>query len=293
MTAEPVRATTPSPTSATPAQDPEWTQRYRLRLRVALEVLGEQLEPLKITEIQELVSQRVPLNDYDASLTASGAVRAWNNLGWNLTTICEHAGWLHATSEAGFRLTREGRQALAAYQEPEALYEAAVQGYQAWNAARNEQLPDRDGSPESDILHPGSGAAHASRAAAPVVTAWRNGGSAFSPGSAVWTSDATRVLREYLDAGPLALPATLPGLDDLPARTLASEALVLLVGPFSDMVGSTKRSRIRNPLIPAVDPPGLPWQLSADLEQGFVHGGKALLAVSVQMLRTCVRILDY
>ena len=54
---------------------------------------------------------------------------------------------------------------------------------------------------------------------------------------------------------------------------LAAEALVLLVGPFSDMVGYTKRSRIRNPLIPTVDPPGLPWQLSADLEQGFEFDG--------------------
>ena len=38
------------------------------------------------------------------------------------------------------------------------------------------------------------------------------------------------------------------------------DALVLLVGPLSDMIPSTKRSRIRNPLIPPVDPPGLPWQ---------------------------------
>jgi 5-methylcytosine-specific restriction protein B len=76
-------------------------------MRAALEILGEQPAPLRLNELQDLVAEQVPLNDYDASVTASGAVRAWNNLGWNLTTICEHAGWLHATTEAGFRLTRE------------------------------------------------------------------------------------------------------------------------------------------------------------------------------------------
>jgi 5-methylcytosine-specific restriction protein B len=286
---EPVADSPASPV----AQDPGWTERYRTRMRAALEVLAEQQGPIKLPQLQELVAERVPLNDYDASITASGAVRAWNNLGWNLTTICEHAGWLHATTDAGFRITREGRAALVTYPDGMAMYDAALQEYQAWDAARNEQLPDLTASPATDVLHGGSGAAHVMRVCAPVLEAWRTGDSAFSPGTAVWSAATATALRAYLDSAAQPTPSTLPGLDNDSARILAAEALVLLVGPFSDMVGSTKRSRARNPLMLAIDPPGLPWQLSADLEQGFVHGGKALIAVPVAMLRSCARLLDH
>lgn len=282
-----------APGTVTPVPDPGWTARSRARLRAALEALGEQEHPVKITDLQDLAAKRVPLQDYDASTTASGGVRAWTNLGWELTTTCEHAGWVHATSEAGFRLTREGRQALVDYADPMALYDAAVKAYRAWDAARTEQLPDLGGDPGTDVLHGGSGAAHAHRACIPVLDAWRTGDSAFSPGTAVWSADTTARLLTYLDAARAPVPSTLPGLEDLDARTLAAEALVLLVGPFSDMLGSTKRSRVRNPLIPPIDPPGLPWQISADLEHGFVHGGKALLAVPTTMLHSGVRVLAH
>ena len=45
-------------------------------------------------------------------------------------------------------------------------------------------------------------------------------------------------------------------------------------------------------LVPAVDPPGLPWQLSADLEHGFVIGGKAFIADPLAMLRSFVALLE-
>lgn len=291
MTTDAVTTTPTAPAQA--AQDPEWTQRCRTRLRAALELLGEQEFPIQTSELQDLAAQKVPLNDYDSSLTSSGAVRAWNNLGWNLTTTFEHAGWLHATSDGGFRLTQQGREALTAYPDPMDLYDAGVLGYHAWDAQRAEVLPDLPASPETDVLHAGSGTAHTMRACAQILSAWRASDSAFSPGTEVWGSTATTELLSYLTAAPQPIPATLPGLDDLAARTLAAEALVLLVGPFSDMVGSTKRSRVRNPLIPAVDPPGLPRQLSADLQHGFVHGGKALLATPIGMLESFARLLDH
>ena len=283
MTTDPSSAAAPHATA--PVQDPEWTQRYRTRMRAALEVLGEQEHPLSLNELQDLVAQRVPLNDYDASVTTSGAVRAWNNLGWNLTTICEHAGWLHATSDAGFRLTREGREALQTYPDGMAMYDAAVAAYQAWDAARNEQLPDLAADPATR------------RPARRLRCGARD--ARLRPGPAGVAHGRLRALARLagLDRGHRGRPARVPRRGaagrsrdaarvwtSLTARTLAAEALVLLVGPFSDMVGSTKRSRVRNPLMPAVDPPGLPWQLSADLEQGFVHGGKALIAVPVAML---------
>jgi 5-methylcytosine-specific restriction protein B len=272
--------------------DPDWTPRCRRRLRAALEVLAEQDRPLKITELQELTAQHVPLNEYDASLTKSGKHRAWINLGWNLTTTYEHAGWLHATSEAGFRLTQEGRAALEKYPDPLEMFKAAEESYVAWDAARSKVLPEPPLLPATDVLHAGSAVAHSLRAVAPILKAWRTGGSAFHAETPVWTGANTSTLLEYLEAAPQPTPSTLPGLDGDGPRTLAAEALVLLVGPLSDMIGSTKRSRVRNPLIPADDPPGLPLQLSADLEQGFVHGGKALIAGPVAMLTSCIRILD-
>jgi len=275
-----------------PVPDAEWTARYRARLRAALQVLSEHDVPLT-GELQELTAQRVPLNDYDASTTSSGAVRAWTNLGWNLTTTYEHAGWVHITSEGGYRLTKEGRAALATYPDPMKMYDEGVAAYQRWDAARKEQLADLTLDPAHEVLHPGSEAAHALRAAGPVLQAWRTGDSAFLPGTSVWNAETTTRLVDYLTTAPQPTPGTLPGLDDQRARVLAAEAFVLLVGPFNDMYGSTKRSRVRSPLMLGEEPPGLPWQLSADLEQGFVHGGKALIADPPSLLRWFARLLQH
>ena len=293
MTIEPVEsADSPRQEMTEPIQDPEWAARYRARLRAALEVLAEQDRPLRIADLQDLAAERVPLNDYDASVTSTGAIRAWTNLGWNLTTTYEHAGWLHATQDAGFRLTREGRAALATYRDPNEMYLAGVEIYHVWAAARSEALPELEFSPVGDVMHAGGGAAHVFRACEPVIEAWRAGRSAFSAGASVWNAATTSLLLDYLDQAAEPTPGTLPGLNSLAAQTLAAESLVLLVGPFSDMVSSTKRSRIRNPLMLGDEPPGLPWQISADLEQGFVHGGKALIAAPVAMLRSSSRILE-
>lgn len=279
--ADPVEGLDPG--AAEPVQDPDWTLRCRARLRAALEVLADENRPLG-KELQELTALRVPLNVYDRSTTAGGAVRAWTNLGWNLTTNYEHAGWIHATSEGGYRLTQQGGAALAKYADPVELFEAANEQYLVWNATRNELLTDTEFSPTNDVIHAGSGAAHVFRACAPVLQAWRTGGSAFLAGTSVWDATTTTTLLGYLNATQEPIPGTLPGLTNLAAQTLAAEALVLLIGPFSDMVGSTKRSRVRNPLMLGDEPPGLPWQISADLEQGFVHGGKALIAAPIAML---------
>ncbi len=274
---------------AEPEQDPDWAARCRLRLRAAMEVLGEQVDP--VADISSLAAERVPLTPYDASLTKSGAVRAFNNLGWNLTTTYEHTGWLHATSEGGYRLTLEGRQALADHADPLELFEIANRRYGEWDTLRKATLPSPPADPAVDVLHTSNGAVHSRLATAPVLNAWRTGGSAFRADGHAWTQQNAAELARYLGGSTTQIPATLPGLESLSARVLAAEALVLLVGPFSDMVGSTKRSRVRNPLVPPVDPPGLPWELSAHLEQGFVHGGQALIATPMAMLTSFAGIL--
>lgn len=274
-------------------QDPEWVARGRLRLREALRILTEIDAPISTTELHARCAERVPLTAYDQSTTKSGAVRAWTNLGWLLTTTYEHAGWLHAVQGEGFRGTRDGRLALERYADPIALSEAADEVYGQWDNARKETLT----APPVDTLvavrQPGTGFPNVLRATAPVLQAWRTSGSAFLDGIPVWTETATAALSAHLEGPSANLVGTLPDLDDDNARVLAAEALVLLMGPFSDMVGFTKRARVRTPLIRANDPPGLPWQISADLEQGFVHGGTALISTPVAMLQSFVRILTH
>ena len=273
--------------------DPEWPVRCRNRLWSALEILVESPKPLSIGEIQEVAAVRVPLNDYDVSTSKSGAVRAWTNMGWLLTTSYEHSGWLHATSDVGFRGTIEGRAALKAHRDGQSLYEASDAGYQVWNEARAEVLAAKPVDLATQVAHVTSGAAHTFRAVEPVLESWRSGGSAFLPGSKVWTSDVTEALLAGLPSAQAGGPGT-TALQDLPSRVLASEAFVLLVAPFSDMIGSTKRSRVRGPLIPGAElGPGLPPLVSADLEHGFVHGGKALIASPQGMLRSFALLLQH
>lgn len=273
-------------------QDPQWAARCRLRLRAALQFLTEQDKPIRTPELLAALEERVPLTPYDASTTKSGAKRAWTNLLWNLTTNYEHVGWLHATT-AGYRSTREGRAALASGVDAQQLFEEAVRGYNEWDAARKETLPDTgETDPGTTAIHPGSGAAHAFRTCEPLLAAWRSGGSAFTPGAPVWSAESTGALSDYLRDAVQPTPGELPDLADDNARGLAAEALALLVAPLSDMVGSTKRARVRGPLMLAIDPPGLPWQLSADLEHGFVPGGKALVADPMALLRSVVALLD-
>ena len=254
-----------------------------------------QEHPVKLTEVQDLAAQRVPLNDYDASLTNSGAVRAWNNLGWNLTTTYEHAGWLHATTDGGFRLTREGRQALDAYPDPMDMYDAGVAGLPGvgWPRGTN-SFRTSAASPDADVLHTGSGAAHTLRACTAVLTAWRTGDSAFAPGTPVWSPGTTGDLRAYLDAAAQPIPATLPGARQPPQRgSSPPRRWCSWSAPSTTCWAAPSAPASATPLIPAVDPPALPSQLSADLEQGFVHGGKALTATPVAMLQSFVRLLDH
>lgn len=271
--------------------DPDWTARCRRRLRAALEVLADRGVAMTMPELQESVAARVPLTAYDRSTTTAGAVRAWTNLSWVLTTTYQHAGWLHATNLDGIRITTEGRQALQEYPDPEALYAAGGDAYHLWDAARKEVLAPPSGDPAREVLHAGPGAAHALRAVSPVLTAWRVGGSAFSPTDKVWSAEVTANL---VDALAAASPqkAQLPGALDPLARILAAEALVLLLAPFSDLVGSTTRSRVRGPLMAGPVPPGLPLHISADLEQGFVHGGRSLTADPMLPLRSMTAVLQ-
>lgn len=241
-------------------------------------------------ELQAAVNERVPLASYDLSTSSSGAVRAWTNFNFTLTTVYEHAGWLHATP-LGWRATRDGRGALGAFSTAQKLFDAGIAEYKRWDTARKETLPDAPIDLSVEIGHAGSSAAHTRRACAPVLKAWRSHDSAFAPGTNVWTPDNAQVLHEYLEEADQPVAGELPGLEAEEARLLAAEALVLLIAPLSDMVPSTKRLRVRTPLMLAADPPPLPMQVSADLEHGFVPAGKAFTSDPIGALRSFVTLL--
>ncbi|MDN5896380.1 MAG: AAA family ATPase, partial [Nocardioides sp.] len=286
MTESPHDSTTPAMQDG---PDPDWPARTLRRIRHAMEALVQAPEPLSLAELQAACAASQALTPWDASLTNSGAVRAWTNLGWNLTTNVEHAGWLHATRD-GFRATGQGRAALDEHSDPQDFFQASVDIYYQWDTLRKATLEIAE-LPQTAIAHSGSGFVHASRAAAPVLAAWRTSDSALSPGLDAWGPAAAVALRDFLMAEPNP-DATMSGLVPDEARVLAAEMLVLLVGPLSDMIGSTKRSRIRGPLLRTAElPPGLPWEMSAHLEQGFVHAGQALIATPWVMLLSCANLL--
>ncbi|WP_341925231.1 AAA family ATPase [Nocardioides psychrotolerans] len=269
--------------------DPDWPVRIVRRIRHAMEELVRMPEPVSQAELQDACAAREPLTAWDASLTNSGAVRAWTNLGWNLTTNVEHAGWLHATRD-GFRATVEGRTALSEHQDPQDFFQTSVDAYYKWDTLRKAALEPAE-QRSAAVTHGGSGFVHASSACAPVLAAWRGGDSALSPGLEAWGSTSGRSLRDFLVAEPTP-DAIMRGLASDTARVLAAEMWVLLVGPLSDMIGSTKRSRVRGSLLRTDElPPGLPWEMSAHLEQGFVHAGQGLIATPWLMLSSFAHLL--
>ena len=278
-------------TTAPVEVDDDWNERSRRRLRAAVEVLRGRSEPLSKKDLQAVVTPLVELTEYDVSLTTSGRERAWVTLRWNLSTIVRHSGWVLLT-DLGLRLTSDGEQALDTVTDPDAFYSEALAGYQDWDERRKEILPDRPADLARHIVHPGSSAAHALRATERVLDAWRSGSSVLSDEVGAWTPRATEALKAYL-GGQRTVSAGLPGLEQSDARLLAAEGLALLLAPFADIDGTIKRRRLTNPLMLHPLPPGLPRAFSADLEHGFVRGGKRLAADSTSLLRSLVTFLDH
>jgi 5-methylcytosine-specific restriction protein B len=282
--------TTDPPTSNVEfAADPEWNTRGRRRLKAALEVLNEQREPMPTTDVWAAAADRVPLTTYDRSKTKSGTERYVNDLGWYLSTNFQHTGLLH-NANSSYRITAEGRDALADDSSPEELFSRASAGYRAWDAARTEQIEPPAADPTSRIVHSGTAAGHVFRAVTPILNAWRAADSALLPGAPAWSPEPTAALLDYLDRNPEA-PMLLPQLENDAARLLAAEATILLHAPFADVRPPAKRSVARQPLMLMTYRPPLPIELSADLESGFVAGGRGLLSQPLTAMHQFIRLL--
>jgi 5-methylcytosine-specific restriction enzyme B len=273
--------------AATP--DPEWNLRVRRRIKAALEVLNEQQKPLAKADLRAAVIERVPLTAYDRTEDQRQRERYWVYLAFNLSTTFQHGGLVHH-ADSSYRITIEGRAALAEDSSPEELFSRGVTGYRAWDAARTEQIEPPAADPTSQIIHSGNAAGHVFRAVTPILNAWRAADSALLPGAPAWFPETTAALLDYLDRNPEG-PMLLPQLENDTARLLAAEATMLLHAPFADVRPPAKRSAARQPLMLMGDPPPLPIELSADLESGFVAGGRSLLSQPLTALHQFTRLL--
>lgn len=273
-------------------QDPGWADRCQRRSYAALAVLAEVGTALSRHELRERLAERIPLTPYDLSTSSSGAVRAWTNLEFRLTTVFAHAGLMHITTSGGFRISQTGVSSLRTYPDPASHWEAAIAAYQVWKAVREAQYPEIVGDVVAEIARSGTAYGHARRALEPVLQAWRGSGSCLTPEVSVWTPEVSRVLRAYLDGATYHEKATLPDLEDGTARVLAAEVMTLIVASFTDMHASTKRSRIRDPLMGGPVPPGLPSDLSGHLEGGLAQVGAELLATTMPQLSAFMAVLD-
>lgn len=276
--------------NAVPDKDPTFAARCRERLRAGLEVLAEAGEIFPYEGLQELTAERVPLTGYDQVVLDKGPLRAWNIFGWNLSTDCQHSGWVVSRSGREMRLTREGRSAIGRYRDGSSIAAASKEGYRSWVEAKDEQL-EHPANSSTEVVHAGSPAAHALRGARVVLDAWRSTTSDLLLGSSPWSPEAVEHLSDYLDDAPSPLPWHVPGLDDAAARRLVTEIVLLFVGPFSDVQGRVKRQRARAALTDGPEPSAIPQQVSADLEHGIVTGGKALTADPAVLLRGVVSLL--
>ena len=287
----PVSAASADADSSPANPDAQWPVRARRRLRAAMQVLADANGPIPLKDLRDAAAKLEPLQAYDASTTKTGGVRAWNDLGWYLTTSYEHSGWLHATSSAGYRITDLGRTQLEKL-DAQQLFEASGAGYKVWDVARLETLSEPDPDPATDILHPANPLAHVRRGAEPLLAAWRTADSAFRPGIPVWTEATTSTLAAHL-AAHTDTDVELRGLADDGARILAGEVIALITAPLVER-GWAKRNRVRSPLMFAsADPPGLPPVLSGDLDHGIVGIAKALAADPVHVLRSGIAALTH
>ena len=268
--------------------DPDWTARARRRVKAVLEVLAEQSGPMLKEDAWAAAVERVPLQAWDLTSPNDQDVRYRYDMKWSLSTNHQHAGYVHV-ADGSYRLTTLGRAKLDEKPSADDLHQAALAGYIAWDKARKEKLSASTGDPASEVVHPGSGAAHALRAVRPVLDAWRTGGSCLQSQTPAWTSESTAALLDHLETHATDYP-DLPGLND-PPRLLASEASILLWAPFTTIRSSDKRWGVRQPLMFMQTVPPLPITLSADLESGFVPPWSRRLADYVAALLPFLRLL--
>ncbi len=273
-------------------KDSRWLERRVRRFRATVELLTDAKVPIRTPDLLDLVAAQVPLEPYDVATMQSGYVRWTTDWNWNASTVLVHSGLVHNTP-IGWRATNEAPEALRRDTNAEQFYSIASAGYSEWDALRKESVPTTAAGAGSQILHEGTNAAHSFRACSPLLAAWRQRGSAFAPGQLVWTQAVTRSLKEQLTLADAAA-LELPDISDDSVRMLQAEAMALLVAPVADISGTTKRVRIRTPLMRCTAlPPPIPMQLSADLDHSLVAAGKTFLADPVATLRGFLTVLDY
>jgi len=143
------------------------------------------------------------------------------------------------------------------------------------------------------------GAASVERAGRAVLDAGLRGGSAFTPGSEVWTSENADVLDRFYvqrpDAGSGRFIEKLQiQLEDAPpaAIQLCAELLYLNVLPLANVSAATKRARIDNVLSWMPAPVDLPDEFATALEGKIFNGGVGFNTMLWTQLTHLVRFVQ-
>ncbi len=113
-------------------------------LHAALSVLKEKGGALPVDKVIELVGQRVPLDDYEKERYEKTGYIRWQSILHFYSVNAVKAGYL--TKDAGvWRITTEGENATAL--SPEALNEAAAEGYRRWRIENPKVKDDESNHP--------------------------------------------------------------------------------------------------------------------------------------------------
>jgi 5-methylcytosine-specific restriction protein B len=253
-----------------------------LRVRETISVLANGAtaeEPLRGSDVWNLVEERVPLEPAEAELNQSGKQSGLAIWTWATDDLVK-AGWLSKSGTGLWFATEDGQRALRDFPDAADFAREARARYSAWSKARNETkrrllssaIVPRDGNEE-----------RIREVARTFVTQGLQAGeSVFSPGRAVWTKAAAEVLvRTFVDAPDVSgesfvdkIRIQLAGASD-DARLLMAELVTWQLLPISvELIGAeAKRARIEAVLGTMDHPVQIPESISNVFDTGSYNPG--------------------
>jgi MoxR-like ATPase len=274
------------------------------RSRLILQLLAEHPEGLynKPGEqgIMALAADRVPWTEHEREVLSSGGIRGMANLSWASEDL-KKAGWLWKNPDGDglWKITEEGRTALAEFPDDESLALEARSRYNEWSKQNRQK--------KAELLRSTIVARHASeervRTAAQLFRerGLAQSSSVFSPGRSIWTkANVDALLTHFVSAVDVAgadfltkLEMQLAGLDD-DAKLLLAELTTWQLLPFdkSAMGERAKLARIDKILSSMNHPVEVPREIRDALRDGVYHPGMWMVSQAHPAISIHIRVLD-
>lgn len=275
------------------------------RFRRTMELLAEADGQRTRSDLWEQVTAELPLTEREAAETASGRARGAADWIWRSVNLVK-AGWLVKNGRGGWEITPDGRAALAEHPDAEGFNQAAVEGYYAWQSARDEErtrmlahgIVPADDDQEKIVA----------TARLFVERGLRDLDSVFAPGRRVWRSEVTRELIDRFVASDGSVGSNFvekvahqlaDASDD--ARLLMAELVALQLLPAStDGIGEVKKAeRVQSVLDLMTHPVQIPEDIRSAFAAGSFNPGQAMasnlggaMAVVVEFAHAWVSLDD-